>query len=87
MAKTNDLQTPCDLAWETPPMEGFNIASRGGYDLGEGTQYETPNSISGLPLQPTIITLGGDAPSRGDQVPLPDLSQGGLTIPSPGKQG
>lgn len=48
------------------PSEATTAASKGGYDLGEGSQKETPN-MSGLPPQVTITDVK-DGPAANSTV-------------------
>ena len=68
------FQSPFTPAFGTPSAEGADVSSRGGAELGEGTQKESPNSMSGLPTQPDTYSLGGGDPGKGGTVPLPDLT-------------
>ena len=71
-----DLKTPwTDAPVSTPGENEATIAStRGGEDVKDGAGFkETPNSVSGLGLQPSIIQVP-DGPGANDTVPVPDLT-------------
>ena len=58
----------------TPDPSGGTAEVRGGYDFPDGGRKETPNTVSGLPAQPTIIGVP-DGPTRGTSLPPPDMSK------------
>lgn len=68
------FQSPFSPAFGTPSAEGADVSSRGGAELGEGTQKESPNSMSGLPTQPDTYTIGPGDPGKGASVPPADLT-------------
>ena len=71
-----DIMTPWGNApTPTPDEHGDTISStKGGYDLKDGDGFkETPNSVSGIGLQPAIINVP-DGPGPNDTVPVPDLT-------------
>ena len=70
-----DMQSPwADAPVPTPGMTDATIAStKGGANLVDTAPKETPNSVSGLGLQPTIIQVP-DGPSETATVPPPDLT-------------
>lgn len=53
-----------DIAFPEPGVEGTVALERGGFDLGDGSEKETPNSMSGLPLLPVHIDVK-DGPAPG----------------------
>jgi hypothetical protein len=67
------FQTPFTPGFEAPSGEGSGVSSRGGAELGEGTQKESSN-LSGLPSQPDTYTIGPGDPGKGATIPLPDLT-------------
>ncbi len=83
MAMKGPLQTPFDEA--VAPVNDGNPSGggvQGGFDLGEGTEKETPNQ-SGLPTQVTTFDLG-DGSAPGSQVDWPSVdSPGTLHPPKP----
>jgi hypothetical protein len=69
-----DMQSPwADAPVPTPGTEGEISSTKGGFDLVDNAPKETPNSVSGLGLQPTTINMP-DAPGVGATVPVPDLT-------------
>lgn len=66
-------QSPFTPAFDTPSTEGSGVTSRGGADLGEGSQKETPNS-SEIPLQPDTYSVGPGDPGKGGTVSPADLT-------------
>jgi hypothetical protein len=66
------FQTPFTPGFSTPSTEGSGVTSRGGADLGEGSQKETAN-LSDIPLQPDTYTVGPGDPGKGGTVPLADI--------------
>jgi hypothetical protein len=69
-----DIKTP----WAEPPVstpgtEGSLPGTKGGFDLVDNAPKETPNSVSGLGLQPATVSLP-DGPGVGTTVPVPDLT-------------
>ena len=81
MANKGPLQTPFEEAVAPIPSGAPDGSGTvGGFDLGEGTQKETPNTMSGLPLHPTTVDLGeGSAP--GSQVAWPPVDSPGTSHP------
>lgn len=75
--KRGPLQTTYDDAVvPTPGGEMAGGGTSGGFDLGDGTPKETPNS-SGLPLQVTTVALPGGPSGPGTQVPMPPVASPG----------
>jgi hypothetical protein len=81
MTNRGPLQTPFDDAVApTPSGEPSGGGVTGGFELGVGTEKETPNSVSGLPAQLTTVNVGeGSAP--GSQVPMPSVDTPGTFHP------
>jgi hypothetical protein len=57
--------------------DGTISGTPGGWDLGPGSQSETPNSQSGLRVQPQTVDGLQDAPAPGAHVEIAD----GVTSP------
>lgn len=76
--KRGDIQTPFDNA-VAPVSSGAmsGAGTSGGFDLGEGTQKETPNTVSGLPVQVTTVGLGEGDPGPSGQIPMPPVASPG----------
>lgn len=73
-----DLQSPFDNPiMGAPSGEMSGAGTSGGFMIGEGAQKETPNSVSGLPVQPTTVGLGEGDPGVGGQVPMPPVASPG----------
>lgn len=53
-------------ACPTPDAAGDEVAARGGWDLGEGSQKETEN-LSGLPTLPHLMKIP-NAPGFGEHI-------------------
>ena len=66
-------QSPFKPAFDTPSTEGSGVTRRGGADLGEGSQKETANSVSGIPTQPDIYSAGPGDPGEGTSVMPADI--------------
>lgn len=82
MSMKGPLQTPFDEA-VAPISDGAPAGSGGtvgGFDLGAGSQKETPNGLSGLPLQVTTVKTGEGDSAPGAQVAWPSVDSPG-TIP------
>ncbi len=82
MSMKGPLQTPFDEA-VAPVQDGSPSGGGvvGGFDLGVGSEKETPNSLSGLPARVDTFDLG-DGSAPGTQVPWPDVDSPG-TIHAP----
>lgn len=81
MADRGPLQTPFEEAVASSPSgapSGGGVT--GGFEMGEGSQKETPNSLSGLPTQVTTFDVG-EGSARGTQVPMPPVSSPGTSHP------
>lgn len=78
MADRSALQTPYDNAVvPTPGGSASGGGTSGGFNMGEGSAKETPNTVSGLPpLQTTVSVQGGD-PGVGGSVPMPPVASPG----------
>ena len=78
MSMKGPLQTPFDEA-VAPISDGSPAGggTSGGFDLGAGSQSETPNSLSGLPLQPTTVAVEGAPSAPGTQVAWPPVDSPG----------
>ena len=78
MANRGGIQTPFDDA-VAPTQDGASSTpgTSGGFDLGEGTLKETPNGVSGLPLQVTTVGLGDGDPGANRQVEMPPVASPG----------
>jgi hypothetical protein len=59
-------QSPFDVPFTVPGEGGDDVTRRGGADLGEGSQKETPNA-SGIPTQPDRWSIQG-APGENESV-------------------
>ncbi len=71
------FQTPFDDAVvPTPSGSRDGGGTSGGFELGEGTEKESANSMSGLPAMNTTVDLGGDD-APGAQAPMPDVASPG----------
>lgn len=70
MAKDGLISSPFENpACPTPDGGSGTISGTlGGYDLGPGSQQETPNSQSGLRTQPQTVDGLPDAPAPGSHV-------------------
>lgn len=81
MGMKGPLQTPFDEA-VAPVHEGSPSGGgvTGGFELGVGTEKETPNALSGLPLQVTTYDLG-DGSAPGSQVAWPPVDSPGTSHP------
>lgn len=72
----SDLQTPF-----TNPIAPTSSGARdgsgisGGFDIPDGRK-ETPNGMSGLPLQPTTFDIP-DGAAAGTQLPMPKVESPG----------
>ena len=68
-----DIQTPwTSVPVPTPDTGGFLGGTKGGADLPDAPK-ETPNSVTGIGLQPTLIDVP-DAPGGGAHINVPDLT-------------
>lgn len=72
---SDQFQSPFTPAFATPDMAGDLVSQLGGEDLGEGNQKETPNSVSGLPMQPARALPGSSGSQAGESIPPADLFQ------------
>lgn len=73
-----DLQSPFENPiMGAPSGEMSGAGTSGGFDLGAGTPKETPNGVSGLPVQPTTVGLGDGDPGVNGQVPMPPVASPG----------
>lgn len=81
MAARDTIQTPFDEA-VAPTSSGApdGGGTSGGFELGEGTEKESPNSMSGLPAQRTTFDIGGEG-APGSQADVPDISSPGTLHP------
>ena len=61
------IKTPFDKAI-CPTHSGDFAATTGGVDLPDAPPKETPNTVSGLPLQTTTVQIDG-APAANSQIP------------------
>lgn len=81
MVDRGPLRTPFDDAQcPTPGGEpSGGAAMQGGFDLGPGSQKETPNSVSGLPTAVTTFDVGPG--SEASQVAEPPVASPGVSHP------
>ena len=81
MGNRGPFQTPFEEAVApTPSGEPSGTGNKtGGFDVGAGSKSETPNSLSGLPLQVTTFDVGPG--SNEAQAPTPPVASPG-TFPT-----
>ena len=68
-----------DAVCPTPGGEPSGGGVTGGFDMGPGSDKETPNSVSGLPAQVTTFNVGPG--SEASQVPEPPVASPGTFHP------
>jgi hypothetical protein len=82
MGNRGPLQTPfTEAIAPTASGAGDGGGTSGGFDLGEGSKSETPNSMSGLPAQKTTFSPGDGDPGINAQVPVGEISSPGTFHP------